>query len=143
MEMQMSGLLKRMYTPISFDLLFGTAGTIGMVGLVLEGSRPYPAIAAAAEPLTKGAALVGVTIASAVLAIVSTRLDQKMADDFVFHTLTKSAFIGMFVILFTAVFWQTLLADKFGGLSSYSMIGVLVVGWALSYFYTRLRGTRL
>jgi hypothetical protein len=137
-----AGLLKKMYQPISFDVLFGVAGTIGTVGLVLEGSRPYPAIAAAAEPLTKGAALVGATIGSALLAIVSTRLDQTMADDFVFHSLTKSAFIGMFVILFTAVFWQTILADNLGGLSSYAMIGVLVVGWSLSWFYTRIRGTR-
>ena len=138
----MAGLLKKMYQPISFDLLFGAAGTIGAIGLVLEASRSYPAIAAPAEPLTKGAALVGVTVASLALAITTTRLDQKMADDFVFHSLTKSAFIAMFVILFTAVFWQTILADDLGGISSYAMVGVLVVGWSLSWFYTRIRGTR-
>jgi hypothetical protein len=138
----MAGLLKKMYHPISFDLLFGAAGLLGIAGLVLESGRSHPAIEAAAEPLTKGAALFGVTVASAALAVATTRLDQKMADDFVFHSLTKSAFIAMFVILFTAVFWHTLLARTLGGISSYSLVGVLVVGWALSWFYTRLRGTR-
>jgi hypothetical protein len=138
----MPALLKKLYSPLLFDTLFGIAGAMGFVGLVLDAGRAYPAIIPAAEPLTKGGTLAAVLLASAIVAIVSTRFDQKHADDFLFHTLTKSAFVGMFTILFTAALWETLLADNLGSLSSYSMVGVLVAAWAVGWFYTRLRGTR-
>ena len=138
----MAGLMKKLYSPAAFDALFGVAGALGLAGLVIDAGRAYPAIAPAAEPLAKGGTLAGVLLASAILAIASTRFDQKQADDFVFHTLTKSAFIAMFAFFFTLAFWEVRLNDNLGGLSSYTAIGVLVAAWSVSWFYTRLRGTR-
>jgi hypothetical protein len=134
-------IMKKLYSPGIFDALFGVAGALGAVGLILEGGRHYPAISPT-DPMTKGLAGIAVVVASVVLAISTTRLDQKLADDFLYQTLTKSAFIAMFGILFTAVLWQLLLARDLGGLSSFAMVGVLVTAWSLSWFYTRLRGTR-
>ena len=138
----MPGLVKKLYSPPLFDTLFGVAGALGLVGVVLDAGRAYPAIAAAAEPLAKGGSLAAVLLVSTILAIAATRFDQKQADDFLFHTLTKSAFVAMFIMLFTMVIWETLLADNLGGWSSHAMIGVLVAAWSVSWFYTRLRGTR-
>jgi hypothetical protein len=56
--------------------------------------------------------------------------------------MTKSAFIAMFAVFFTLALWEVLLADRLGGVSSYAVVGVIVAAWSLSYFYTRLRGTR-
>ena len=134
-------LKKKLYSPVLFDVLFALAGMLGLAGLVLDAGRAYPAIAPAAEPLGKGASLAGVLLAAAVLAIVSTRFDQKHADDFLFQTLTKSAFIGMFTSFFTLAFWEVLFTQQLGGLSSYAMVGILVASWSLGYLYTRLRGT--
>src|SRR5690349_14286941 len=138
----MRGLLKRMYSPASFDALFAVAGVLAFAGLLRSAGQAYPAITPAAEPLAKGATLCGIVLASAFLAIVATRFDQKHADDFVFHTLTKSAFVAIFIILFTMVIWETLVFDALGGLSTYTIVGVLVAAWSVSWFYTRLRGTR-
>ncbi|WP_158298829.1 hypothetical protein [Sphingomonas psychrotolerans] len=137
----MAGFVKRLYSPLLFDCLFALSGALGVVGVVLDVSRAYPAIAPAAQPLTKGAALVGAIVAAGLVAIVTTRFDQKHADDFVFHTLTKSAFIAMFTLLFALALWQMLFAARLGGVSSYATIGVLVASWSLAYFYTRVRGT--
>lgn len=138
----MPALLKKIYSPAVFDALFGLLGLVGLAGLMIEAGRAYPAIAAAAEPLVKGGSLVAVLLASAMLSIASTRFDQKQADDFLFHTLTKSAFIAMFTIVFTAVLWKVLLAGNLGGWSSNAMLGVLVAAWSVGWFYTRIRGTR-
>jgi hypothetical protein len=124
-----------------FDFVFGLAGLTGLAGLVISGYHGGPAIPPAPDPLVKGAALVGVVVAGWLLAIQSTRLDQKLADDFVYEMLTKSAFIGMMGFIFIVVLWQVLLAHTLGGLTEYATIGILVDAWSLSYFYTRVRGT--
>jgi hypothetical protein len=142
MEVSMTGFVKRLYSPLLFDCLFAASGVLGVIGVVLDVGRAYPAIAPAAQPLTKGAAVVGATLAAGLVAIVTTRFDQKHADDFVFHTLTKSAFIAIFTVLFALALWQMLFASTLGGVSSYATIGVLVASWSFSYFYTRVRGTR-
>jgi formate-dependent nitrite reductase membrane component NrfD len=135
--------LKRIYySPRAFDVLFGVAGSLSLAGIVLDAGRPYPAIEAAAEPLEKGGALIGAILASAILAVICARIDQKHADDFVFHTLTKSALIAMLASFFALAVWQVLFAGKFGDVSSSrTMVAILVASWSLSYFYTRLRGT--
>lgn len=135
-----SWVKKKLYTPAAFDGLFALTGVVAATGLVLDAGRAYPAISAA--PLTKGASLLGVMVAALALAIASTRFDQKMADDFLFHSLTKSAFIAMFVMLFTAVLWDILFSRNVGMYSSNTSVAVMAAAWAMSWFYTRLRGTR-
>jgi hypothetical protein len=137
----MPGLVKMLYTPLLFDCLFALAASLGVIGVVLDANRAYPAVVPAAEPLIKGAALVGTMLAAAMLAIVATRFDQKHADDFLYHVLTKSAFIAMFTAFFVLAFWQILFAARLGGLSSHTTVGVLATSWSLGYFYTRVRGT--
>lgn len=137
----MPGFAKTFYSPLLFDCLFALSGALGVTGIVLDAGRAYPAIAPAAQPLAKGAALVGAIVAAGLVAIVTTRFDQKHADDFLFHTLTKSAFVAMFTLVFALALWQVLFAARLGGVSSYATIGVLVASWSLGYFYTRVRGT--
>ena len=138
----MPAILKKLYySPRSFDVVFGVAGALSVTGIVLDVGRSYPAVEASAEPLVKSSALLGAIVASAMLAAVSARIDQKHADDFVFHTITKSALIAMLTSFFALAIWQMLFADKLGGVSSHTMIAVLVTSWSLSWFYTRVRGT--
>jgi hypothetical protein len=142
MEVRMPCFVKKLYSPLLFDCLFALAGALGVIGIVLDVGRAYPAIAPAAQPLAKGAAVIGATILAGLMAMVTTRFDQKHADDFLFHTLTKSAFIAVFTVLFALALWQMLFAARLGGVSSYATVGVLVASWSLAYFYTRVRGTR-
>jgi hypothetical protein len=142
-EMGVPGFFKRMYSPLRFDALFATTGILAVIGIVLSTTRPYPAIAAAAQPLVKGAAIIGAILVAGMIAVVSTRHDQKRADDYLFHILTKSAFIAIFTLFFTLALWQVLLVPILGGVSTHTTIGVLAASWSLAYFYTRTRGTGL
>lgn len=137
----MTGFVKRLYSPLLFDGVFAVTGALAVVGMVLDVSRAYPAIAPAAQPLIKGAALVGAVVVAGLVATITTRFDQKHADDFVYHTLTKSAFIAMFTLLFALTLWQMLFAARMGGVSLYATLCVLMLSWSFSYFYTRVRGT--
>jgi len=137
----MQGLLKKLWSPPVFDLMFGGLGLLCLTMLVLRAGDGFPPIAPAAQPLVKGAAVVGIIVVSGILAIFSTRLDQKLADDFMFHTLSKSAFMGMMGFLFTAILWHIFLAPRLGSLSFFSMVMVAMVVWSFCYLLTRLRGT--
>lgn len=139
----MPRMFKWSYSPSLFDGLFATAGALSVIGIVLSSSRAYPAIMPAAHPLMKGAAIVCAIFVAGMIAILSTRRDQRHADDFLFQTLGKSALIALFTMLFTLALWQMLFARYLGGVSTHATIGVLIASWSLAYFYTRLRGTRL
>ncbi|RZF64142.1 hypothetical protein EWE75_12405 [Sphingomonas populi] len=139
----MPGFFKRLYSPLLFDGLFAASGTFAVIGIMLNTSRAYPPIAPAAQPPIKGAAIIGAIFVAGLLAIFSTRHDQKHADDFLFRTLTKSAFIAMFTVFFTLALWQMLFTASLGGVSMHATIGVLIASWSLAYFYTRIRGTGL
>lgn len=139
----MPGFFKRMYSPLLFDGLFATSGALAVVGIVLNTSRAYPAIAPAAQPLLKGVTIIGAILIASLIAVVTTRHDQKYADDFLYLTLTKSAFIAMFTLIFTLALWQVMFAASLGGVSTHATIGVLIASWSFAYFYTRARGTGL
>lgn len=138
----MGQLAKKIYSPILFDCLFGLAGTLGIVGILIDTGRAYNAIEPVAGDLTRGGALLGVILGGMLLAILAARIDQKCADDYVFQTLTKSAYIAFFTCFFVLALWQAFLASRLGELSSPTIIGILVLAWSLSWFYTRIRGTR-
>lgn len=138
----MAGLMRKLYSPRVFDWMFGFAGLVSMGGLVAATGNAYPVVSASAEPLIKGGALLGVLFGSSLMAVAAARFDQKKADDYLFSLLTRSAYIGMFGLLFTAVAWELLLARNLGGLTSQVMLGLTAASWSLGYLYTRLRGTR-
>ena len=138
----MTSLLRKMYSPLLFDLLFAAVGMVGLFGLLLSTGDHIPEIAAAADPLTKGAILIGVVLVGTIVSIFSTRLDQKCAEDFLFQTLTKSSFVGIMGFVLSMVFWQVLFARTYGRLPGFTIIGIVLTCWTLGYFYTRMRGTR-
>jgi hypothetical protein len=138
----MRTLTKILYSTATFDALFAAVGLVALSGLALSAGHGIPAIEPAASPLAKGAAVVGALVGGAALASQTSRLDQKLADDFLYHTLTKSAFIAIMAFVFAAVLWVVLFQHSLGGLSSSSMVALIVGAWSLSYFYTRVRGTR-
>ena len=137
----MSGFMRKLYSPRVFDWLFGFAGLVSIGAVIPATGNAYPAVSASDNPLLKGGMLVAVLLASALFAIAAARFDQKKADDYLFIVLTRSAYVGLFTLLFTAVLWELLLAETLGGLTSQVMIGLLVASWSLGYLYTRLRGT--
>lgn len=137
----MQGFLRRLYSPRMFDLMFGGLGALCLTSLVLRAGDGAPPIAPADQPLVKGAAVVGVIAVCSVLSIYSTRLDQKLADDYMFHTLSKSAFMGMMGFLGSSILWHIFLARSMGPLSFFSMVMAAFVVWSFCYLITRLRGT--
>lgn len=138
----MPGLVKALYSPRMFDFVFAVGGAVGLAGILLTGGTAFPAIAAAASPLAKGGALVGVVLAGAALSSQTTRIDQQLADDFVFHTLAKSALVAMMATIFALTLWYLLFQHSMGVFGPHVMVGMIVLTWSLSYFYTRWRGTR-
>jgi len=134
-------LARKMYSPALFDVMFAAVGILGVAGVMLSAGRAVPPIELAESPLMKGGALLGTMIAALFLIIQTTRLDQKCADDFLFQTLTKSAFMALMTYIVGSAFWEAVLADNLGNFSQQTTIGIVVLLWSLTYFYTRWRGT--
>lgn len=138
----MRRFVKTLYSPLLFDCLFATAGAMSLAGILFTAGQAFPAIAQAASPLAKSGALVGVVLAGAVLARQTTRIDQQLADDFLFQTLTKSALIGMMATIFALALWFVLFEHAMGVFGPHVVVGVIVCAWSISYFFTRIWGTR-
>ena len=137
----MKSILRAMYSPLSFDILFALLAAICATLLVNWSGMDIPPIAPASDPLTKGAALAAVAVVGALLGTASTRFDQAWADDYVFQTLCKSALVGIMGFVFAIVIWSVLVADKLGRISSLSTFALLFATWSVGYFIVRLRGT--
>jgi uncharacterized membrane protein len=137
----MKSLTKKFYTPRTFDVLFAIAGLLSVAALARVAGLPAEAIAPATSPVAKAAAAIATLFAAALLATWAARFDQKMADDFLFHTLTKSAYVAMATIFIVFTFWQLLFAGSLGGLGGRAMIATACAAWSLGYFYVRIRGT--
>ena len=137
----MSGLVRRFYSPRVFDWMFGFVGVASIGALIPATGHNYPPVIASSDPLLKGGVLLIVLAIAALLAIAVTRFDQKKADDYLFITLTRSAYIGMATVLVTWGIWEMFLTPSLGGLTSQMMVGLFAASWSVGYFYTRLRGT--
>ena len=137
----MKSILRAMYSPLSFDILFALLAVICATMLANWSGADIPPIAPSPSPLTKGASLAAVGVVGALLGTASTRFDQTWADDYVFQTLCKSAFVGIMGFVIAAVIWGVLLADALGRISSLSSLALLLAVWSVIYFIVRLRGT--
>lgn len=138
----MSQLVRKFYSPVLLDALFGLIGLGSLFTLAIGAGRGAEAIAPLDDPVHKGLSLGAVAIASTILAAFASRADQKCADDFIFMTLTKSALIGMLGLLFSTAAWEALFADDLGGVSGVGTMVVALACWSVGYLYTRIRGTR-
>ena len=138
----MSRLMKLLYSTAVFDVLFAAMGLVVATGLVVSTGHGMPGVAPAASPLVKGATVFGVLLAGALLSSSTTRMDQKLADDYLFQTLSKSALMAIMGFIFAMVLWKVLFEPSMGALFEYTVMGVLVGAWSISYFFTRIRGTR-
>ncbi|MEL1250240.1 hypothetical protein [Aurantiacibacter gilvus] len=129
------------FAPRTFDLLFTIQGAIGFAMIALRTGQVSTVPETAADPLVKAASLAGLVLVAAVVASLSSRIDQKRADDYMFATLTKSAFIAVLAMLCIGLLWIAWFADTFGDLGAVSMLACTMASWSLGYLYTRLRGT--
>ena len=138
----MFSLVRKIYSPVAFDVLFAAAGVFSVFGLYRLAATPIPAIVTAETPGEKVAAIVAVVLVSVVASTVTTRIDQLCADDFMFHTLTKSAMMGLIGFFIASMAWYSALVTRFGAISSFSMVMLALACWCVAYFITRIRGTR-
>lgn len=130
-----------LYSPSLLDVTFALAGVGAAVLLSLGPVVSHPVRAPVDRPDWMGVTLVAVLAASAMLAAFTSRLDQKCADDFVFMTLAKSALIALTTLILVVVFWELLFSSSMGDLPGAATIPMVMVAWALAWFYTRVRGT--
>ena len=137
----MLSLIKRIYSPVAFDILFAGAGLFSIYSLFRLAVTPIPPIVTSESPGAKVAAIVGVILVSSLVATVSTRIDQLLADDFMFRTLTKSAMVGLMSFFIASVVWYSMFVGSFGAISSFSMVMLALACWCVAYFITRVRGT--
>ncbi|MXO59651.1 hypothetical protein GRI89_08870 [Altererythrobacter salegens] len=138
----MPAIGKIFYSPRTFDLVFAGAGLLAVFGLVSLAGKPFPAIEAPDSPLLKGVIVLAVVIAGGAMSLVTTRVDQKCADDFVFSTLTKSAFQGFMGYILASTLWEVLFSHSIGAISTPISMMIAMGSWSLAYLLTRWKGTR-
>lgn len=141
----MTSFTKRLYSTRYFDWVFGLGGILCLTGLLLSATRPFPLPPLPENPLVYGLVLCATVIALALLSCLTSRLDQRFADDYLFQLLAQSAMISVFATILVSFVKDVVLLPLFGGTQAPFMtatvIPVVGLSWAIGYFYLRLRGT--
>jgi hypothetical protein len=138
----MARLMRTLYSPRVVDGLFVFGAGAGVLGILNLAANPVAATAAAAGPLAKGCALLAVALAGVILAAFAIRIDQKLADDYVFQTLLKSAYVSSIGFMFALMGWHLVVEPKMGALGTPTIMCLWILTWSIGWLVARLTGTR-
>lgn len=141
----MTSFTRKLYSTRYFDRVFGLSAILCLAGLLLSATREFPLPPLPEQPIVYGLVLCATVIALTLLSCLTSRLDHRYADDYLFQLLSQSAMIALVAIILVAIAKDLVLLPLFGGpqatLMMVSVIPVAGLSWALGYFFLRLRGT--
>lgn len=141
----MASFTRKIYSTRYFDWMFGLSAILCLAALLLPATREFSLPQLPVQPIVYGLVLCATVIALTLLSCLTSRLDHRYADDYLFQLLSQSAMIALVAIILVAVAKDLVLLPVFGGpqttLMTITVIPVVGVSWATGYFYLRLRGT--
>ncbi len=141
----MTSFTRKLYSTRYFDWVFGLSAILCLAALLLPATRESPLPSLPEQPIVYGLVLCTTVIALALLSCLTSRLDHRFADDYLFQLLCQSAMIGLFAVILVALAKDLALLPIFGGpqttLMTITVIPVVGVSWPIGYFFLRLRGT--
>ena len=91
--------------------------------------------------LAKGAILAGLTVVASVLVAVASAIDRRCTEEYLFQVLANAALVSMAATMLVNLAW--VIAKKALGLpelDSDNIVGILTLGWVISYYWFRLKG---
>jgi hypothetical protein len=134
-----------LYSTRYFDWVFGIGAILCLAALTLSAVKEFPLPSPPEQPILYGVVLCATVIAVSLLSCLTSRLDHRYADDYLFQLLAQSAMIAVVAIILVSIAKDLVLLPLFGGtqapLMIITVIPVVGLSWALGYFYLRLRGT--
>ncbi|WP_271077800.1 hypothetical protein [Aurantiacibacter sp. MUD61] len=140
----MLGNSKRSFGPfLGLDLVFIALALVASMMLFETSAEGADSIAAAANPLLAGLATIAAVVILTGVAVLGTKADQRMNDEFTYKAVAFGALVGVMVtILFHLAFDILPMASwGLGDLSKDRIVAVLMGSWATGYAIFRVRGT--
>ncbi|GEM_PF-1348859 len=141
----MTSFTKAIYSTRYFDWVFALGAVLCLMVLLFSASREFPLPPLPSQPVLYGLILCATVFAIALLSCLTSRLDHRYADDYLFQLLAQSAMIAVVAIILVSVAKDLVLLPLFGGsqapLMTVTVIPVVGLSWAIGYFFLRLRGT--
>lgn len=92
-------------------------------------------------PWLKGAVLLGMTAVFSLLVAAGSAIDRRCTEEYLFQILANAALVSMATTMLVHLAW--IIAKKTLGLpelDSDNIVGILTLGWVISYYWFRLRG---
>lgn len=132
-------LRSRIYKSLKPDWAFGLVLIVGIGLLVLELQDPREYVVAQWSAPAITATAIALTLMIALLATIIAALDRKKTDDYHFQIMANSAIIANVTTVFVNMAWS-LAEPQLGTMSVQIMIAILLIAWALGYFFYRWRG---
>lgn len=141
----MTSFTKRLYSTRYFDWVFGINALLCLSALLISAGADLPIAPEVDRPILFGLAMCATVIAVSLLSCLTSRLDHRYADDYLFQLLSQSAMIALIAIILVTIVRDIVLLPIFGApptsLAIITVIPVIGVAWATGYFFLRWRGT--
>lgn len=144
-ETAMTSFTKRLYSTRYFDWVFGISALLCIFAIALSADADLPVAQDAERPILFGLAMCATAIAASLLFCLTSRLDHRFADDYLFQLLSQSAMIALFAVILVTIIRDMVLLPIFGApqtsLTMITVLPVIGVAWPIGYFFLRWRGT--
>ncbi|GGC27924.1 hypothetical protein GCM10011371_14330 [Novosphingobium marinum] len=122
---------------ISPDWVFGAM--LVLVPLVIARDWLWPASDGDGSDPRTLALLFAITLGCGIVAAIASRFDRRMIEDFHYRLMANGAIVGIVAMMTVVIVFDVLVGDV-DALTGKDIILVLTTGWAIGYFYHRLRG---
>ncbi len=135
---------KRSFGPfLGLDLVFIALGIVSVAMLFDSGIEGADAIPPAADPIVTGFGLLLAVVLASWIAVLGSKLDQRMNDEFVYKAVTHGAVASLMVGLLLHLVFDMLPTASwgFGDLSKDRLLAILLASWSMAYAINRVRGT--
>lgn len=141
----MTSFTNSLYSTRYFDWVFGISALLGLGAIVLSADADLPIAPETNRPILFGLVMCATVILVSLLSCLTSRLDRRYADDYLFQLLSQSGMIALFAIILVTIVRDVILLPIFGApqtsLTVVTVLPVIGVAWAIGYFFLRLRGT--
>ncbi|QTD57157.1 hypothetical protein [Parasphingorhabdus cellanae] len=138
-QMLKRGLWQSLHRLIKPDWMFGFMTLIGLGLTVASFVDPEQTKLASVGLWTRLGAMIPLLLILSYCATLLAGLDRRWTEEYHFQLMANGAVIGVITAVFANMIWL-LFVDTLGTLTPNNLIGMIMIGWGLGYFFYRIRG---
>ncbi len=138
-QVRKTGFWQGLHRSIKPDWMFGFVTLIGVGLTVASFVDPEQIKVAEVSLWVRLGAMLPLLLVLSYCATLMAALDRRWTEEYHFQLMANGAIIGVITAVFANMIWL-FFVDTLGSLTPNNLIGMIMIGWGLGYFFYRFRG---